>query len=135
MKEHAAYNLSETDYERVFDISGYVLSPKRAQLGVRNYEGIAMLSHNMQLVYIDEDWVVKEYIQHAKKRNGIRNRLGGTSRILKLISKYLRNLLKKNRRRIMYTKLMMMMLMPIVFLKLKVIQKAAVIVMYSVKID
>ena len=112
-----------------------MFSPKREQLGVRNYEGTAILSHNMQSVYIDEDWVVKEYIQRVKEKNGMRNRLGGTSRLLNLRRKYLVNLVQVQRRKIMYKNLMMMMLMPSRLLKLKVIQKAAVIVMYSVNSD
>ena len=50
----AAYNLSETDCERFLNISGYVFSTKRERIGLRNYEGTAMLYHNMQSVYIDE---------------------------------------------------------------------------------
>ena len=68
-EKHAAYTLYETDCEQFFNISGYVFSPKLEWIGVRNYEDTAMLSYNMQSVYIDEDWVVKEYIWRVKKRD------------------------------------------------------------------
>lgn len=45
------------------------MSPKRARLRVRSYEELAMLSHNMQSVYIDEDRVVQEYLHHLKKKD------------------------------------------------------------------
>ena len=42
--------------------------PKRSRIGVRNCEDAAMLSYNMQLVNIDEDWFVKEYPRRVKEK-------------------------------------------------------------------
>ena len=41
--------------------------PRRSQLGVRNYERIAMLSHLLNHVYIDPQWVAAEYLRRCKK--------------------------------------------------------------------
>ena len=49
-EKRVAYTLSETDCERFFDISGYVLSPKRSQIGMKKYEETVMLSHNIPSV-------------------------------------------------------------------------------------
>ena len=51
-----------------FNLSGYVSSVKRTTLGVRNYKHLTMLSSIMQNIFIDVDWVVKEYI--SKTNNG-----------------------------------------------------------------
>ena len=66
IEKRAAYTFSDTYCELFFNISGYVLSPKWARIGVINYEETEMLCHNMQLVYIDEDWVVKKYLRRVK---------------------------------------------------------------------
>ena len=65
-EKHVAYTLSENNYENFFNLSEYVLLPKKAWIGVINYEETEMLCHNMQLVYIDEDWVVKKYLRRVK---------------------------------------------------------------------
>lgn len=36
---------------------------------MKNYEMIAMLKRNMQQVYIDEEFVVKEYMKHEKDKS------------------------------------------------------------------
>jgi hypothetical protein len=59
----AALRTNEVGCERFFSIAGYVSNPRRTRLKVRHYESIAMLKRNMQQVYIDEDWVVKQYMQ------------------------------------------------------------------------
>ena len=68
-EKRAAYTLSETECEIFFNISGYVFSPKQARIGFRNYEETAMLSQNMQMVYIEEDWDMKKYLQCVKEKD------------------------------------------------------------------
>lgn len=53
---------SEVGCERFFSVAGYVSNPRRTRLKVRHYEAIAMLKQNMRHVYVDEDWVVQEYM-------------------------------------------------------------------------
>lgn len=48
-------------------LSGYVMSASRTRLGVRNYERLAMLSSIMQNMFIDVDWVAKEYISRTNR--------------------------------------------------------------------
>jgi hypothetical protein len=36
-------------------------------LGVRNYERIAILSHLLNFVYIDPEWLAQEYLCRCKK--------------------------------------------------------------------
>jgi hypothetical protein len=52
--------------ERFFGLSGYVSSPQRTQLGICNYEQLAMLSSIVQNVYVDEKWVAQEYLRRCK---------------------------------------------------------------------
>ena len=49
-----------------FVLSGYISSPKRTRLGVRNYEGIVMLSSILRLVYVDPEWIAQEYLRRCK---------------------------------------------------------------------
>ena len=42
-------------------------SAKRTRLGVRNYEHLAMLASTVQNVYVDVEWVAKEYLARTKK--------------------------------------------------------------------
>jgi hypothetical protein len=56
----------EVGCERFFGISGYTSNSRRARLGVRSYERIAMLSHILRDVYIDDRWIAEEYLKHAK---------------------------------------------------------------------
>jgi hypothetical protein len=62
----SARRVVEVGCERFFGLSGYVSSPRRSRLGVRNYERIAMLAMIVQTVYIDEEWVAKEYLRRCK---------------------------------------------------------------------
>ena len=59
----------EVGCERFFNLAGYVSSPKRTNLGVRNYERLAMLSCLLQKVYVDEEWVAQEYLSRCKSGN------------------------------------------------------------------
>lgn len=57
----------EVGCERFFSLSGYVSAPRRTRLGVRTYERLAMMASILQKVYIDKEWVAKEYLQRCKK--------------------------------------------------------------------
>ena len=63
----ASRRVVEVGCERFFNLSGYVSSPKRTQLGVRNYERLAMLASIVQSVYVDVEWVAKEYLARSKR--------------------------------------------------------------------
>ena len=49
-----------------FGHSGYVSSPRRTRLGLRNYERLAMLSSIVQNMCVDEQWVAQEYLRRCK---------------------------------------------------------------------
>jgi hAT family C-terminal dimerisation region len=53
---------NEVGCERFFSTAGYVSCPRRTSLKVRNYECLATLKVNMQHVFIDERWVVNQYL-------------------------------------------------------------------------
>ena len=57
----------EVGCERFFNLSGYVSSAKRTSLGVRNYERLAMLGSIAHHVYIDPEWVAREYLARSKR--------------------------------------------------------------------
>ena len=59
---------NEVGCERFFSIAGYVSNPRRTCLNVRHYESLAMLKRNMQHVFINEDWVVKQYMMLEKSK-------------------------------------------------------------------
>jgi hypothetical protein len=44
------------------------LCPRRTSLKVRNYECLATLKINMQHVFIDERWVVNQYLMMEQKK-------------------------------------------------------------------
>ena len=56
----------EVGCERFFGLAGYVSSPRRTRLGVRTYERLAMLASIVQNVFIDNEWVAKEYLRRCK---------------------------------------------------------------------
>ena len=62
VQKEASRRLVEVGCERLFGLSGYVSSPCRTRLGVRNYERLAMLSSIVQNVYVDTKWVAEEYL-------------------------------------------------------------------------
>ena len=53
-------------YESFFGLSGYISSPWRTRLGVRNYERLAMLSSILRVVYVNPEWVAEEYLRRCK---------------------------------------------------------------------
>ena len=63
----AAQKIVEVGCERFFAVSGYVSAPRRTRLGVRAYERLAMLAQIMPKVYIDKEWVAKEYLRCCKE--------------------------------------------------------------------
>jgi hAT family C-terminal dimerisation region len=64
----AAMRMNEVGCERFFSVAGYVSNPRRTRLKVRHYEALAMLKQNMQRIYIDEDWVVEQYMTKEKDK-------------------------------------------------------------------
>ena len=42
-------------------------APRRTRLGVRTYERFALLASILQNVYIDEEWVAREYPKRCKE--------------------------------------------------------------------
>jgi hypothetical protein len=64
----AALRTNEVGCERFFSIAGYVSNPRRTRLKVHHYESIAMLKRNMQQIYVDEDWVVEQYMALEKSK-------------------------------------------------------------------
>ena len=67
IQSEASRRVVEVGCERFFNLSGYVSSPKRTQLRVRNYERLAMLASIVQDVYVDMDWVAKEYLARLNR--------------------------------------------------------------------
>jgi hAT family C-terminal dimerisation region len=65
----ASIRTNEVGCERFFSTAGYVSCPRRTSLNVRNYECLATLRSNMQNVYIDEDWVVRQYMTMEKAKS------------------------------------------------------------------
>jgi hypothetical protein len=64
----AAMSVNKVGCERFFSIAGYVLNPRRTSLKVRHFEALAMLKLNIQRMYIDEDWVVQQYLKMEKSK-------------------------------------------------------------------
>ena len=67
VQREAARRIVEVGCERFFGLSGYVLGPRRTNLGVRKYEHLAMLTSIVQNVFIDDNWVANEYLERCKK--------------------------------------------------------------------
>lgn len=65
----ASIRTNEVGCERFFSVAGYVSCPRRTRLNVRNYECLAALKANMQHVYIDENWVVNQYLEKEKAKS------------------------------------------------------------------
>jgi hypothetical protein len=64
----AALRTNEVGCERFFSIAGYVSNPRRTSLKVKHYEALAMLKLNMRNIYIDEDWVVQQYLNMERNK-------------------------------------------------------------------
>lgn len=54
------------------------------RLRMKNYEELAMLSHNMRLVHIDEDKVVQEYLRHLQKKDWNKEKTIGNQQVMEL---------------------------------------------------
>jgi hypothetical protein len=67
----AALRTNEVGCERFFSIAGYVSNPQQTSLKVKHYESLAALKMNMRHIYINEDWVVQQYLSMQKKKNGM----------------------------------------------------------------
>ena len=68
MQREVSRRVVEVGCERFFGVSGYVSQLRRAMLGVRTYERLAMLSHMLEHIYIDPKWVAKEYLRRNKAK-------------------------------------------------------------------
>ena len=66
MQREASRRVTEVSCERFFGLSGYVSSPRRSTLGVRNYERLALLASNLANVFVDAQWVANEYLRRCK---------------------------------------------------------------------
>jgi hAT family C-terminal dimerisation region len=64
----ASMRVNEVGCERFFSIAGYVSNPRRTSLKVRHYEALAMLKLNIQKIYVDEEWVVQQYMHMEKNK-------------------------------------------------------------------
>lgn len=62
----SAVRTNEVGCERFFSNAGYVSAPRRSCLKVQNYEMISTLMRNIQRVYVDEQWVAREYLRMEK---------------------------------------------------------------------
>ena len=65
----ASIRTNEVGCERFFSIAGYVSCPRRTRLKVRNYECLATLKSNMRQVFIDERWIVDQYLMREEKKS------------------------------------------------------------------
>ncbi len=61
VQREASCRVVEVGCGRFFGLYGYISSPRRTRLGIRNYEWIAMLASIMRVMYIDPEWVATEY--------------------------------------------------------------------------
>jgi len=66
VQREASRRVVEVGCERFFGLSGYISSPRRTRLGVRNYERLAMLSSILRVVYVNPEWVAEEYLRRCK---------------------------------------------------------------------
>ena len=73
VQHEASRQVVEVGCEHFFGLSGYISSPRRTRLGVRNYERIAMLASIMRVI-IDQKWVAEintcadARLVHGKKK-------------------------------------------------------------------
>ena len=65
-QKNASRRVVEVGCERFFGLAGYISSPRRTRLNVRTYERLAMLGFMVHRVYIDIEWVAREYLRRCK---------------------------------------------------------------------
>ena len=65
-RKEAARKVVEGGCKQFFSLSGYVSAPRRTRLGVRTYERLALLASILNNVYIDDEWVAREYLERCK---------------------------------------------------------------------
>jgi hypothetical protein len=65
----ASIRSNEVGCERFFSTAGWVSCPRRTSLKVRNYECLATLKANIRNVFIDEKWVVNQYLMMEQKKS------------------------------------------------------------------
>ena len=56
----------EVGCERFFSLSGYVSASCHTRLGVRTYERLALLALILNNIFIDDEWVAREYLKRCK---------------------------------------------------------------------
>ena len=78
--------MTEVGCERFFGLSGYVSQPRRARLGVRNYERISMLANILRNVYVDPKWVAAEYLRRSKNGAWKKENIVESMKCLNLLS-------------------------------------------------
>ena len=67
VQKEASFDDSEVACEQFFSLVGCTLSPKRAHIGVKHCEMLAMLSKNMKSAHIDEEAAVKEHLLQSNE--------------------------------------------------------------------
>ena len=75
---------NEVGCERFFRTAGCVSCPRRTRLNVRNYECLSMLKVNMKQVFIDEEWVTKQYMMMEKDKSWDQLQSSDDLKVLKL---------------------------------------------------
>ena len=70
VQRNASRRVVEVGCERFFGLSGYISSPRRSLLGVRNYERLAMLACILWAVYIDPELVAKKIFSNVRLVHG-----------------------------------------------------------------
>ena len=60
---------SEVDREGLFSQSSHINHPKRARTSIRNYERLVIGNHRIQLIYLDQERVMKKFMDRFQKND------------------------------------------------------------------
>ena len=60
---------SEVDREGLFSQSSHINHPKRARTSIRNYERLVIGKYRIQLIYLDQERVMKKFMDRFQKNN------------------------------------------------------------------
>ena len=63
---NASRRVVEVGWARFFGFAGYISPQRCTRMNVRTYEQLAMLSINIQKIYIYPHWFVREYLRRYK---------------------------------------------------------------------
>jgi hypothetical protein len=80
----AALRMNEVGCERFFSIAGYIWNPQRTSLKVKHNGSLAMLKLNMRHIYIDEDWVVQQYLSMEKNKEWDKSKTTNDEKVAEL---------------------------------------------------